>query len=369
MDPTYVVKNASTIPSPALLVYLEKLKENISLAISIAGDVKRLRPHIKTHKTKQIVALQQEAGIDKFKCATISEAEMLAQCGVKDICLAYPMVGPNIARFIRLCTTYNDVSFKVIVDDIQMTKALSNQAAEAKLEIEVLLDLDVGMRRTGIFPDEKAVELYQEISWLAGLVPGGLHGYDGHNHQSDPDERCAAAKECLDMVKQLKGEIERQGVPVPHLIMGGTPTFPCYARFPDIELSPGTGFLQDWGYQKLLKDLPFQPAALLLSRIISIPKAGMITLDLGSKAIASDPPGERGVILNLERAKPILQNEEHWVFSVDNSQDLKVGDELYILPTHICPTFALHQEVYVIGKSGEWEETWKVVARDRKLTI
>ena len=111
MDATYFVKNASTIPSPALLVYFEKLKENISLAISIAGDAKRLRPHIKTHKTKQIVALQQEAGIDKFKCATIAEAEMLAQCGVKDICLAYPMVGPNIARFIRLCTTYNDVSF------------------------------------------------------------------------------------------------------------------------------------------------------------------------------------------------------------------------------------------------------------------
>lgn len=369
MDPTYVVKNSSTISSPALLLYLEKFKENTSSAISIAGDVKRLRPHIKTHKTKEIVALQQEAEIDKFKCATIAEAEMLAQCGVKDVLLAYPMVAPNITRFIKLCKTYSDVSFKVIVDNAQMTKTLSERVTEANLEIEVLLDLDIGMHRTGIVPDEKALELYQAIDRLDGLIPAGLHGYDGHNHIIDPDERCSAAKDCRELVKQLQEKIESRGLPVPRLVMGGTPTFPCYARFPDIELSPGTCFFHDWSYQKLYKDLPFQPAVLLLSRIISMPKPGLITLDLGSKAIATDSPGERGVILNVEGAKPTLQSEEHWVFEVSHAQDLQVGDELYIMPTHICPTFALHQEVYVIGESGAWEEIWPVTARDRRLTI
>jgi D-serine deaminase-like pyridoxal phosphate-dependent protein len=369
MDPTYVVKNASTIPSPALLVYLEKFNENTASAIAIAGDVSRLRPHIKTHKTKQIVALQQKAGIEKFKCATIAEAEMLAQCGVKDIFLAYPMVGPNIIRFIELCKMYPEVSFKVIADDLRMTKVLSERALEAHLTIEVLLDLDVGMHRTGIVAEEKAIALYQEIDRLDGVIPGGLHGYDGHNHLADPDERCAAAKDCLDLVNQLKDELERRALPVPRLVMGGTPTFPCYARFPHIELSPGTCFFHDWSYQQRYQDMPFQAAALLLSRIISLPGPGLITLDLGSKAIATDQPGERGGILNVKGATPILQSEEHWVFEVSHPHDLQIGDELYIMPTHICPTFALHQEVYVIGPSGEWEETWPVAARNRTLTI
>ena len=100
-----------------------------------------------------------------------------------------------------------------------------------------------------------------------------------------------------------------------------------------------------------------------------MPRPGLITLDLGSKAIATDQPGERGIILNVEGATPILQSEEHWVFEVSHAHDLQVGDELYIMPTHICPTFALHQEVYIIGPSGAWEETWPVAARNRKLTI
>jgi D-serine deaminase-like pyridoxal phosphate-dependent protein len=115
--------------------------------------------------------------------------------------------------------------------------------------------------------------------------------------------------------------------------------------------------------------MPFQPAALLFSRIISKPGVGRITLDTGCKAIASDPPGDRGIVYNAAGFKSLFQSEEHWVLKADDCENHDVGDELYILPTHICPTFALHQRVYVIDESGQWVDSWTVTARDRKLTV
>ena len=369
MDGSYLVRNSSSLPSPALLVYPEKIKENTALAISIAGSPERLRPHVKTHKTAQIVRLQIEAGIGKFKCATIAEAEMLAECGVKDVLIAYQLVGPNIIRLLELCKKYGDVAFKVLVDDRRIAKVLSENLAAANLEIEVLLDIDPGMGRTGVAPDENAVEFYLELGKLKGIIPGGFHCFDGHNNQKDPGERMSAAKECMATLTRLKDKVERIGGRVPRMVLGGTSTFPCYAKYEPTELSPGTCFLQDWSYLERYKDMPFQPGALLFSRIVSKPGAGRVTLDAGCKAIASDPPGERGIVYSAAGFKSLFQSEEHWVFEVDSSESYNVGDELYILPTHICPTFALHQQVCVIDESGRWADSWNVTARDRKLRV
>jgi D-serine deaminase-like pyridoxal phosphate-dependent protein len=369
MDPSYFVRNSAALPSPALLVYPEKIRSNTAMAVSIAGKPDRLRPHIKTHKTEQIVHIQREAGIRKFKCATIAEAEMLARCGAKDVLLAYQPVGPAILRLGELCRAHADVSFQVIADDRRIAAELSEKFSQAGLKIEVLLDIDPGMGRTGVPPDDNAAEFYLELGKLKGIVPGGFHCFDGHNNQEDPEERMSAAEDCLAALNRLKDRVERKGGKVPRLVMGGTSTFPCYAKFEHLELSPGTCFLHDWNNLKRYKDMLFQPAALLFSRIVSKPGAGRITLDAGSKAIATDPPAERGIVFNAEGLKPLFQSEEHWVFEAEDCRRFKVGDELYILPTHICPTFALHQNVRVVAASGDWVDTWPVTARDRKLTI
>ena len=369
MEASYFVRNSSSLPSPALLVYPEKIRKNTAMAVSIAGSPDRLWPHIKTHKTQAIVALQQEAGIRKFKCATIAEAEMLARCGVKDVLLAYQPVGPNILRLAELCKSHPSVSFKVIADDRRIASELSEEFSRAGRKVEVLLDIDPGMGRTGVPPDEKAAEFYLELGKLRGIVPSGLHCFDGHNNQQDPVERMSAAEECLASLDRLQDRVERKGGRIPRRILGGTSTFPCYAKLRNVELSPGTCFLQDWNNLKRYKDLPFQPGALLFSRVVSKPASGRVTVDAGSKAIATDPPAERGIVFSAEGLKPLFQSEEHWVFEVQDSQRFKVGDELYILPTHICPTFALHQNVRVVDASGDWVDTWPVTARDRKLTI
>jgi D-serine deaminase-like pyridoxal phosphate-dependent protein len=369
MDPSYRLRDSSALPSPALLVYPEKIRKNTALAVAIAGDPDRLWPHIKTHKTARIVALQQEAGIRQFKCATVAEAEMLAGCGVKAVLLAYQPVGPNVLRLVELCRRYADVSFMAILDDRGVAAELSEQFSRAGGKIEVLLDIDPGMGRTGVAPDEKAAEFYLELGRLKGIVPGGLHCFDGHNNQEDPAARMSAARECLAALDNLRDRVERKGGKVSRRILGGTSTFPCYAKLGNVELSPGTCFLQDWNSLKRYQDLPFQPAALLFSRVVSKPASGRVTVDAGSKAIATDPPAERGIVYSAEGFKPLFQSEEHWVFEVQDSQRFKVGDELYILPTHICPTFALHHGVQVVDASGNWVDTWPVTARDRKLSI
>jgi len=367
MDPSYRVRNSSALPSPALLVYPEKIRNNTALAVAIAGNPERLWPHIKTHKTQEITAIQREAGIRKFKCATMAEAEMLARCGVKVVLLAYQPVGPNIPRLVELCQRYADVSFLVIADDRRIAAELSEQFSRAGGRIEVLLDIDPGMGRTGVAPDEKAAEFYLELGKLKGIVAGGLHCFDGHNNQEDPEARMSAARKCLAALDLLQERVERSGGKVPRRILGGTSTFPCYAKLGNVELSPGTCFLQDWHNLRRYRDLPFQPAALLFSRVVSKPASGRVTVDAGCKAIASDPPAERGIVYSAEGFKPLFQSEEHWVFEVQDSQRFKVGDELYILPTHICPTFALHQRVRVVDASGDWVDSWPVLARDREL--
>src|SRR5262249_52841795 len=153
-------------------------------------------------------------------------------------------------------------------------------------------DLDVGQHRTGIAPGPEAAKLYETIAKLPGLRPGGLHVYDGHNHQESRCDREAAVTQLLEPVLELRDTLQKRGLPVDRIVGGGTPTFPVWARLdlPGLECSPGTCVLHDDGYGSKFNEMTFTPAALLLSRVISRPMPTRLTTDLGYKAIASDPP-------------------------------------------------------------------------------
>ncbi len=366
MDPRYLVANVDEIPSPSMLVYRERLKENIDRTVAIAGGPERLRPHVKTHKMVPVIEMQRKAGIDKFKCATLFEARMLAELGVDDVFIAYQMIGPNIGRLVELAGRFPGTTFRTMVDDPGAAEALSSAAAGAGVNLDVLVDLDVGLHRTGIAPGPDALELYALLDRLPGTTPGGLHGYDGHNHQADLEERNKACGAALDMVRAFQAQLESRGLPVPRRVMGGSISFPCYAPSKDVEPSPGTSVFWDWGYSQHFPDLPFEAAALLLSRVISIPTSTRVTLDLGNKAIASDPAGQRGVAWNLPGAEPGLHNEEHWIMDCPDSSEMAVGHPIYVFPTHVCPCTALHRQVYVIDGDGHCREQWTVDARDRE---
>jgi D-serine deaminase-like pyridoxal phosphate-dependent protein len=237
--------------------------------------------------------------------------------------------------------------------------------------VDVLMDVDVGQHRTGICPGTEAIALYELIARLPGLRPGGLHVYDGHNHQDSRSEREAAVARQMEAILPLRAALEKKSLPVPRLVMGGTPTFPMYAHMglPGLECSPGTCVLNDHGYSSHFPDVGFTPAALVLTRVISRPAGGRLTLDLGTKAVASDPPaGKRCFLLNVPDFEPVAHNEEHLVVTTPAASRFKPGDVVYAMPTHICPTSALHRQAYVIEK-GEVTGTWEIAARDRWLTV
>jgi D-serine deaminase-like pyridoxal phosphate-dependent protein len=369
MIPWFQISNPAEVPSPALLVYPDRIEENLRRIIAMAGDVDRLRPHIKTHKTAELVRMHLAHGITKFKCATIAEAEMAATAGAEDILLAYQPVGPNVSRFINLIHWFGGVRFSCIADDIEAVRELASAAEPTSSRIEVLLDLDVGQHRTGVEPDARALELYRLIAASSpSLKPGGLHAYDGHLHNSDAKERAAECEAAFAPVEVLRRKLEREGLAVPRVVAGGTPTFPMHARRADVECSPGTCIFWDAGYARKLPDMDFLPAAVLMTRVVSKPTANRLCLDLGHKAVASEMPHPRVVFLNLDAAPPIVHSEEHLVIETPHAQSFAVGDCLYGIPWHVCPTVALHSELIVV-RNAHAEGRWKVAARDRALTI
>lgn len=372
MNPQYTIHDHSGIYSPGLIFFKDLIKHNVAEAIRIAGGAERLRPHVKTHKTRQIVELELAAGIKKHKCATLAEAEMVARAGAPDVILAYPLVGPNCARFARLVAAHPKCKLSAIADHPASAKALSEALVAQKQEADVLIDVDVGQRRTGIAPGPQAAELYEMIAKLPGLRPGGFHVYDGHNHQESLDERVAAVNKQLAPVLQLRETLVKKGLPVPRLVLGGTPTFPVYAKMdlPGAELSPGTCFLHDAGYGSHFADMSgFVPAALLITRLVSKPAPGRLTFDLGYKAVASDPPAEKRCrLLDVPEAKIVLQNEEHLVVETPAADKYQPGDVAFAVPYHICPTCALHRFAYVV-EAGKVVDKWDIIARDRELQV
>ncbi len=371
MDARYKIEDTSEIFSPALIVFRELLVDNVKHMIKIAGDPARLRPHCKTHKTRQVVELELQLGITKHKCATFAEAEMLADAGVKDIFLAYSLVGPNIGRAVKFVQKFPDIKFAVTADHEKPIAELGAAMTAAGQSIDVLLDIDTGQHRTGLEVGERATELYQQIVETSGINPGGLHVYDGHQHHASRDERAAAINAEWDKVIAFRDALVARDWPVPRIVAGGTASFPVYAEQtdPTIELSPGTCAYNDAGYSDHFPDLVFMPAALMLTRVISRPTPDRVTLDLGYKAIASDPPaGHRAIFPDLPDAKEVLQNEEHLVLETSRAEEFQPGDEVYAIPWHICPTSALHKQVFVI-EGGELVDRWDVASRDRWITI
>jgi D-serine deaminase-like pyridoxal phosphate-dependent protein len=370
MNPHLPLRDPSCLLSPSLLIDRATVRENLTKLIGIAGGVERLRPHVKTHKMAAIVQLAESLGIRKHKCATIAEADMIGEAGGTDALLAYPLVGPNVARFVALIQRYPATVFRALVDCPVAARELSEAAAALPRPIPVLVDLDVGMGRTGIDPGDPAFELYQLLAELPNLSPDGLHAYDGHVHDTDLEDRRRSVLPGQEQTLALRARLLARGLPVPRLVMGGTPSFPIHARLPvpEVECSPGTIVLQDQGYLTAYPDLPFAPAAFLLTRVVSRPRPGRLCFDLGHKAVAADPAGPRVRLIGLDDARFVGHNEEHLVVETAEADRFPVGTCLLAIPTHICPTTALHRTVSVV-EQGELVGEWPVTARDRVLHV
>ena len=360
----FEIKNINELDSPALVVFPERVKHNIQRAVDMIGDVSRLRPHIKTNKSPDVTRLMLKAGITKFKCATIAEAEMLAQCNAPDVLLAYQPLGPKLHRFISLIKKYPSTKFSCLTDNIVAANEQATGFNSNNLTVSVFIDLNVGMNRTGIFPGEKAIELAKHCLTLKGITLAGLHAYDGHIRDVDFEIKKRKCDEAFAAVEKLN---ERLKLPV--IVMGGSPAFSVHCQRKNIECSPGTFVYWDKGYSDLCPEQKFLPAIVLVTRIISLPSANKICTDLGHKSVAAENEITRRVFfLNAEGLKPVGQSEEHLVLETNEGHSYKIGDIFYGLPYHVCPTVALYDSVHTIEK-GLVTGEWKNIARDRKISL
>ncbi len=365
----YLISNINEIDSPALIVFPDRVKQNIQTAIQMTGDVNRLRPHIKTHKSPDVVQLMRNAGITRFKCATIAEAEMLGIAGAPDVLLAYQPTGPKLERFAALIKKYPGTQYSCLTDNINTASEQSASFTANELKVPVYIDLNVGMNRTGIIPGASAIELYLYCSSLTGIKPMGLHAYDGHIRNADLNLRQVACDTAFAPVTAMKNELIKKGFAIPQVIAGGSHSFPIHCQRQDVEFSPGTFVYWDKGNSDWCPEQHFLTAAIVVTRIVSLPHETMICTDLGHKSIAAENElTKRVYFLNAPELTAVGHSEEHLVLKTAKDHPYKTGDVLYGLPVHICPTVALYENV-LIAENGKVYGQWANVARSRKISV
>ena len=362
----YLIDKIETLDTPFLALYKDRMEKNIRMAISMVKDPARLRPHVKTNKIAEACRMMMEAGISKFKCATIAEAEMLGMIKAKDVLLAYQPVGPKAARLLALAKQYPETGFSCVVDDTQAAAHLSELFLAAGKRLPVYIDLNTGMNRTGILP-ANAAALFDALQPLKGIEVTGVHLYDGHLTETNIRQRQLDSDKGFDEAMKAVAVMEQKINGALTVVAGGSPTFSTHVGR-DVECSPGTFVFWDWGYKTKYPDAPFEYAALVVARVISIVNKDTITLDLGYKAVAAESPFPRVYFLNAPEAQAVSQSEEHLVLKVADSGIYKTGDTLYGTPLHICPSVALYEKATVI-EDHKIIASWKVIARDRSITI
>ena len=350
--------------TPYVLIDGPKMERNVRKMAGVAlENGVALRPHVKTHKIPGIAREQLEAGASGITVAKVSEAEVMADGGIEDIFIAYPLV--NEAKIRQAVRLGERVRLVVGVDSLEGARRLSATAEDRALEVR--LEVDTGLRRTGVLYDE-AVGLAGEIEAMDNLDLTGIYTYRGAVlGGSKTLELEKAGQEEGQLMVSLADQMRERGIGVDDVSVGSTPTAEYVAKVDGVtEIRPGTYVFYDRMQARLGACSLEECAAVVACTVVSRPAPDLVIIDGGSKTFATDVgPGAKP--LNLDGFGHIVGNpnavlesltEEHGMLSVDEGCDLEVGDTLQIIPNHICSTVNLHDEVYVVSKDGVVEERW-----------
>ncbi len=369
MKTWYDIDHINVIDSPSIVLYKDRLEYNLNKMISmVKGNTALLMPHVKTNKMPEVIKIMVGLGIKKFKASTIAEAEIAAKSGAEGVLIAHQLVRPKIKRFCALSKYFPQTSFFTIIDNIVSLEKLNAAANEYELNVGFYIDINSGMNRSGIMLGSDLNKMIKEIPKYDSLSFKGFHVYDGHLRDKDFENRNSKIESELKPIKALFETLKKRYSSI-SLICGGTPSFTSHLLSEQRIASPGTCVLWDWGYSEKLTEQEFKYAALLVCRVISKPKEGILTIDLGHKSVSSENPiHQRVKFLNLDNSQLMSQSEEHGVLKVEGWDHINIGDVIYGLPYHICPTINLHDEVSVII-NNKFIDTWQITGRKRKLSF
>ncbi len=361
------VADPDALPTPAMLVFRDRVLHNIRSVCEVAGGGRNLFTHVKTHKSIAVTRLQIERGIEQFKCATLVELEMVLRAGARKALLAFPLTQASKAqRLLELATAYPDRWIATIAGSPVHLEILGQAATGRRQRLPVMLDLDDGMHRTGVAMGTDALQLYDAIARHPFLEASGLHLYDGHDSFRDPELRAQAARRHIDALQAFQRQLESAGLPVPLIVAGGAYSFPYYARTEGMCGSPGSFIYWDARCRSDMPDMPFQNAALVLTQVVDRhPGQGTFTTDLGYKYVGSDQPLEaRARLLGHAAATLVLHSEEYGVFRDDGDLPA-IGEYLLAMPGHIGPTTVRYPGSWVLDAAGAVVDYFEHTARDR----
>jgi D-serine deaminase-like pyridoxal phosphate-dependent protein len=372
-DPRYMLSRLEDVITPALVIYPEIVASNVERTVELlAGDPERWRVHIKTAKLGYAVRMLIERGIRNFKCATTLELLVACQCGAADVLLAYPTMGANARRVREIAAEFPNVRVSILAENEEQVRQWQSS------RLGIFIDINSGMNRTGIDESdfEQVVKLARAIA-AAGLEFRGLHYYDGHHGGLPEPERTAAAHRGYDHLMDIATAVEYAGMVVPELITAGTPTFPCAISYPGFRnagfihrISPGTVVYCDATSQSQLPvEYGYRPAALVLARVVSHPRAGVVTCDAGHKSVSADAGVPTCLVVGHPELAPLTPSEEHLPIAVNEGADgPQAGEVLYLLPRHVCPTVNNFDDALLV-RNGAVESVEKVSARGREAPL
>jgi D-serine deaminase-like pyridoxal phosphate-dependent protein len=354
--------------TPVPLVDLDRMERNLDrMARYAAQHDLDLRPHIKTHKSPRVATEQLRRGAIGLTCATLLEAEVMAEVS-DDLLLAYPPVGT--AKLQRLLSLPEETGITVAIDSREVADQLAGAARERGRSVGVLVELDLGMHRVGLPAIADAVELARVVAATPPLAYRGIAFYPGHIRAQVG--RQAEALERLDADLRLAiRELDRAGLRPPIVSGGSTPTVWRTHEIGGItEIRPGTYVFNDRATAQLGACEWADCALTILATVVSTAVPGQAVIDAGSKALGREPSegdGE-GYGALLDRPEVVVRrlSEEHGVLDLkDTDWKPAVGDRVRVVPNHVCVTVHLHEVVYGV-REDRMEISWPVTARGRR---
>lgn len=368
----YRISNFDDVMSPVLALYPEIIASNIDRTVQLLdGNADRWRVHVKTSKLAYTLRMLVDRGVRNFKCATTLELLVGCQSGATDILLAYPVVGANARRAREIAAQFPNVRVSVLIENQQQLQQWIGTS------LGIFLDINPGMNRTGVELDqtETIVRTIQHAT-AEGLEFRGLHYYDGQYGGFEEHERTAAAHAGYDTLIALVAKIRAAGLQVPEIVTAGTPTFPAsltYQKFRGSDfvhrVSPGTIVYCDaTALAQLPRELGYAPAALVVSRVVSRPHHGVITCDAGHKTVSADAGVPTCVAVGHPELTPLSPSEEHLPMQSETSPGPAIGDALYLIPRHVCPSVN-NFDCALIVRKGQIESVENVSARGRETPV
>ena len=354
-----------SLDTPAMIVDLDRMEENIEKLMKLLKSTGvKIRPHLKTTKSPILAQKLIDAGATGGCVAKISEAEVMAAGGIEDIFITCEIVGSvKIARLVELFRQHHQI--RIVVDSMEGSNAINDALAASGIErqIQVLIDLNVGLNRTGVVPGEPTLALAQHISGLKHLKLIGVHGYEGHlQHVHGREEREEKCRTAMKVLSNTAEHLRREGFNIHTITTGGTGTSEFCATSPGInEVQPGSFIFMDTDYRNAI-GRSFSNSLTILSTVISKPEPNRVVIDAGLKSLTTDSGFAEPK--NLDNMTYTPMGDEHGSLRWESGQELSIGDRVEMIPSHIDPTINLH-DIYYAHRNGVIEEIWPVAARGK----